>query len=118
MHAWTARRHTLRLCLPACLAACATPTAPALEGAEVRLELHAYDAREAPQALDALPRRPEFVLSSSRALAQAELLLFSGVPDAPLRDDLESLPLRAASAAKRIAGRARAGPNGLHFVPD
>src|SRR5262245_50475976 len=111
------RRHCLRFALAATFAACVAPSEPAAGSWDAHFVLHAYDARGVEQPLAHLPRRPEFVLSSSRALAEANLLLFSGAPDTALLDDLAGLPLRAASESRLVEARARAGPLALALQP-
>ncbi len=92
---------------------------PETNGSPARnFELRAYDARGREMPFDALPRRPEFVLSSARESSNSdELLLFAGAPDEELLEDLEGLPLRAAHDARRIACTAAVESNALRLVP-
>ncbi|HKP59520.1 MAG TPA: hypothetical protein VJV78_22510 [Polyangiales bacterium] len=111
------RRHCLRFALAATFAACVAPSEPPAGSWDAHFVLHVYDARGVEQPFSSVPRRPEFVLSSSRALAEANLLLFSGAPDAALLEDLAGLPLRAASESRLVEARARAGPLALALQP-
>lgn len=111
--------------LLACITACAAPVAPEPEGlAEPRFELSAHDARGRRIPLDAVARRPEFLLFSARSLEPVELILLVGEPDPELLEDLAALPLRAAhdrrvipSVASQTRSMLRLAPN-VALAPD
>lgn len=106
------------LALTVVSASCAVPAAPAGHGpAEPRFELAAYDVRGLGMALDALPRRPEFVLSSTRALEPVELVLLAGELDAELRQDLAALPLRAANDLRVVPSVVSQRDSQLRLAP-
>lgn len=110
------QRHTcfvLSLALahaPACLSSpdtSAPPTTPALS---------ASDARGRVVPLDRLPRRPRLELRSASAAAP-DPWLFEGPCDDPLRQDLERLPLTAASASRQVAVRLTREPGMIALEP-
>jgi hypothetical protein len=105
--------HACLLALAGCVAAPEIDAAPSAAG----FELSAFDGRGDPVALDALPRRPRFVLSTPLTLPDAELMLITGRADAELWSDLSDLPLRAASKARAVAGASGASAGGLWFTP-
>jgi hypothetical protein len=99
-------------------AGCAGPVPPPPAGpAEPRFAIAACDVRGLEMALDALPRRPEFLVSSTRALDPVELVLLLGSPDADLQQDLAGLPLRAASAARVVASAVSQSGTQLRLAP-
>jgi len=99
-------------------AGCAGPVAPQPEGpAEPRFVVAAYDVRGLEMPLDALPRRPEFLVSSTRALEPAVLVLLQGSPDADLLEDLAGLPLRAAQDARAVASVVSQRGSQLRLAP-
>jgi hypothetical protein len=72
--------------------------------------LTAYDALGAEVALRALPRRPRFELTLPAKLdAQVDVgpWLFAGSADQPLLQDLDRLPLTAATQSRRVRTRAQ-----------
>lgn len=100
-------------------ASCAVPVAPAAEKApEPAFSVAAFDARGMGVPLDALPRRPEFLVSGTRSLAPIELVLLSGDADADLLDDLARPPLRAANAARVVPSRVLQRGVELRLAPE
>jgi hypothetical protein len=99
-------------------AGCAGPVAPQPEGpAEPRFTVAAYDVRGLEMPLDALPRRPEFLVSSTRALEPVELVLLQAAADADLLEDLAGLPLRAAHDARIVASVVSQSGSQLRLAP-